>query len=134
MKTTFCKRSKILSTNYNLKCPHSESNKNLFSWGHIRPKNFLVWSYIFVYFNIYKLHLVVKHPVLSKFLALLSLVAEQWVNFKNIFWLLLLFNIPCILHSLRTVRKNWRTKITLLEPRTRTAPAISCPRLKSLLF
>ena len=60
---SFSKRSKILRKNYDLKCPDCESNKNLFSCGLIRPNNFLVRPYIFVYFNIYKLHLVVKHPV-----------------------------------------------------------------------
>ena len=33
-------RSALLSTNYDLKCPDSKSNENLFSWGHVRPNNF----------------------------------------------------------------------------------------------
>ena len=41
MKTAFCKWPKILSTNYDLKCPDSESNKDLFSWVTSDPINFL---------------------------------------------------------------------------------------------
>ena len=44
-------------------------------------------------------------------------IAEHWVNFQNLFWQLLLCNIPCIMPSFNDVRK-WqrRRKIPPLEP------------------
>ena len=53
--------------------------------------------------------------------------AELWVNFKNLFWQLLLYNISCIMHSFSAMTKVQKEK---KNTSPRTAPAMSCSRLK----
>ena len=54
--------------------------------------------------------------------------AEHWVNFKNLFWQLLLYNISYIMHSFSAMTKVEKKKNKNTSPRT--APAMSCSRLK----
>ena len=63
----FSEKSTFLGITCDLKCSNSLKNENLFSWDDVMWDNFIVWSHIFVYFNFYFIHLVVKHPVYGRF-------------------------------------------------------------------
>ena len=54
----------FFGTNCDWKCHNSVENENIFSYDNVMLDYFLAWSHIFAYFNFYKIHLVVKHPVL----------------------------------------------------------------------
>ena len=53
----------FLGTTCDWKCHNSVENENIFSCDNVMLDYFLAWSHIFAYFNFYKIHLVVKHPV-----------------------------------------------------------------------
>ena len=57
----------FLSTTCDWKCHNSVENENIFSCDNVMLDYFLAWSHIFAYFNFYKTHLVMKHPVGAKF-------------------------------------------------------------------
>ena len=56
----------FLGTTCDWKCHNSVENENIFSCDNVMLDYFLAWSHIFAYFNFYKNHLVVKHPVHAK--------------------------------------------------------------------
>ena len=53
----------FLGTTCDWKCHNSVENENIFSCDNVMLDYFLAWSHIFAYFNFYKTHLVMKHPV-----------------------------------------------------------------------
>ena len=53
----------FLGTTCDWKCHNSVENENIFSCHNVMLDYFLAWSHIFAYFDFYKMHLVVKHPV-----------------------------------------------------------------------
>ena len=59
----------FLGTTCDWKCHNSVENENIFSCDNVMLDYFLAWSHIFAYFNFYKIHLVVKHPVCSMFMG-----------------------------------------------------------------
>ena len=57
----------FLGTTCDWKCHNSVENENIFSCDNVMLDYFLAWSHIFAYFNFYKTHLVMKHPVFGRF-------------------------------------------------------------------
>ena len=53
----------FFGTNCDWKCHNSVENENVFSCDNVMWDYFLVWLHIFAYFDFYKIHLVMKHPV-----------------------------------------------------------------------
>ena len=70
----------FLGTTCDWKCYNSVENENIFSCDNVMLDYFLAWSHIFAYFNFYKTHLVMKHPVCFDFPSISGKHIPQYVN------------------------------------------------------
>ena len=81
----------FLGTTCDWKCHNSVENENIFSCDNVMLDYFLAWLHIFAYFNFYKIHLVVKHPVGNGvpvyYLILVNTYASECVSTHHLLFL-----------------------------------------------